>query len=285
MKLFLEEVTDLELAKVVVRPVSREEKDDWKELISRYHYLGYNGAVGEQVFYVATVNDVWVALIGWCAASWKNGHRDQWIGWNSIIREKRLHLIANNFRFCVLPNVSVYNLASRVLSLNLKRLSSDWEQFYKHPILLAETFVDHRFQGTCYKASGWSYLGETSGYSRKGTGYIFNGEPKRVYIKPLCRKVAAMLSDPRFEIKGKEVVIMNWRKLPVEGKKGLIDVLREIYDYRCKRGRRYPIAGILAIAVCAMLSGCTSIIGISRWAKKLNKRDIQRHLSIILCLL
>ena len=32
------------------------------------------------------------------------------------------------------------NLASKVLSMNLTRLSADWEEQYGHPVLVAETF-------------------------------------------------------------------------------------------------------------------------------------------------
>ena len=72
----------------------------------------------------------------------------------------RLHLIANNARFLILPQWHLPNLASRVLALNLQRLSQDWERYYGHPILLVETFVDaSRFRGTCYRAAGWQMLG------------------------------------------------------------------------------------------------------------------------------
>jgi len=39
----------------------------------------------------------------------------------------------------------------KVLALNTKRLAADWQAAFEHPVLLAETFVDHsRFAGTCY---------------------------------------------------------------------------------------------------------------------------------------
>ncbi|MCZ7622506.1 MAG: DUF4338 domain-containing protein [Candidatus Kuenenia sp.] len=47
--------------------------------------------------------------------------------------------------FLILPQIHVPNLASRILSLNLKRLSQDWTKVYGHPIWLVETFVDPRF--------------------------------------------------------------------------------------------------------------------------------------------
>jgi hypothetical protein len=44
------------------------------------------------------------------------------------IQWQRLHLIANTSRFLILPGHHVKNLASKILSLNLKRLSADWER-------------------------------------------------------------------------------------------------------------------------------------------------------------
>ena len=44
----------------------------------------------------------------------------------------------------------VKNLASRVLGLNLQRLSADWEAAWGHRLELAETFVDpQKYRGTC----------------------------------------------------------------------------------------------------------------------------------------
>jgi len=65
-----------------------------------------------------------------------------------------------NTRFLILPWVKIPHLASKLLSLNCKRLSDDWKSFYNHPIYLIETFVDtSRFQGTCYKAANWKHIG------------------------------------------------------------------------------------------------------------------------------
>ncbi|MCR2831852.1 DUF4338 domain-containing protein [Acidithiobacillus ferrooxidans] len=49
---------------------------------------------------------------------------------------QRLHLIANNARFLILPGESFPNLASRILALNLHRLSANWQSVYGHPIVL-----------------------------------------------------------------------------------------------------------------------------------------------------
>lgn len=73
-------------------------------------------------------------------------------------------MLACNARFVLLqPKGQSPNLASQILSLNLKRLSADWQHRYGHPIALVETYVDpQRFEGTCYRAANWMEINQTS---------------------------------------------------------------------------------------------------------------------------
>jgi hypothetical protein len=136
----------------IVRPVRRDEMDRWRALMRQCHYLGFQRIVGKSLCYVATRETQWAALLGWGSAALKCAARDQWIGWDRQLQFKRLHLIANNVRFLILPDWHISNLASHLLALNLKRLSQDWQRYHGHPILIAETFVDStRFAGTCYR--------------------------------------------------------------------------------------------------------------------------------------
>jgi hypothetical protein len=83
-----------------------------------------------------------------------------------------------------------------VLALTLKRLSDDWQKAYQHGIYLAETFVDvSRFEGTCYKAANWRYVGLTRGSAKKGNAYQFHGQSKAVYLYPLDRYFKRGLTD------------------------------------------------------------------------------------------
>ena len=86
--------------------------------------------------------------------------RDRSIEWSDRQREGRLHFLAQNSRFVILANRQEYpNLASRALSLCLKRLSADWLAQYHHPIVMVETFVDRpSYQATAYKAASWQPL-------------------------------------------------------------------------------------------------------------------------------
>jgi len=122
---------------------------------------------GELLRYVTILNGRWTALIAWSSAALRCARRDRFIGWSNEKRIKRLKYITNNVRFLILPWVKVKNLASRILSLNLKRLSRDYEIIYGHPVYLAETFVDLSvYRGSCYRAANWIYLGQTKVFQR-----------------------------------------------------------------------------------------------------------------------
>lgn len=152
---------------------------------------------GRKIKYVAEIDGIWVALLGWHSAALSCAARDRWIGWSRVLQYQRLHLIANNTRFLILPDCHIPHLASKVLSLNLKRLSVDWQLFHGHPLLLAETFVDpSRFKGTCYRAANWQMLGLTLGYAHKSGQYVYHGNKKIVCVYPLHRRACECLRNP-----------------------------------------------------------------------------------------
>lgn len=160
----------------------------FNSLISENHYLGYTQPVGEHLKYIAFSNDRPIACLVWSSAPWYIGARDRFIGWSSEIRQKNLHLIINNTRFLVLPWVEVSHLASHLLALNRRRVSEDWGLVYNHPVYLLETFVDtDRFQGTCYKADNWIYVGKTTGRGKLSKSRKPTLSKKAVYVYPLTK--------------------------------------------------------------------------------------------------
>jgi hypothetical protein len=168
----------------------------WGYLLDHYHYLGRPKLVGEHLRYLVYLDGQVVACQAWASAAFKVKSRDEYIGWDPETRKQRLHLVANNVRFLILPWIRVKHLASRILGLNLKRLSDDWHDAYGHPIYLAETFVDtSRFKGTCYKAANWLYVGHTKGSSKKGNDYRHHGQSKALYLYPLDRRFRRELND------------------------------------------------------------------------------------------
>jgi hypothetical protein len=168
----------------------------WGYLLHHYHYLGLPKLVGEYLRYLVYLDGQVVACLAWASAAFKVKSRDQYIGWNPATRRKRLHLVVNNARFLVLPWIRVKHLASKVLAMTLKGLNEDWQNAYHHRIYLAETFVDiSRFQGTCYKAANWRFVGLTRGSAKKGNDYQFHGQSKAVYLYPLDRQFKKALTD------------------------------------------------------------------------------------------
>lgn len=168
----------------------------YNSLVEQHHYLGYRQIVGNHLKYIASIEDRPVACSGWGSAAWSVKSRDSFIGWDKSSKEKNLHFLANNTRFLVLPWVSVKCLASKILALNVRRISNDWFEVYHHPLYLLETFVEkHRFQGTCYRAANWICVGQTKGTAKKGHDHLFHGNIKDVYLYPLRK-------DFRKELKG-----------------------------------------------------------------------------------
>lgn len=172
-----------------LRPIAPEERDGFRMHLQRYHYLGFKRSVGESMGYAAFVGQELVALLDWGAAALRCFPRDEFVGWDDKARERNLPLVVGNRRFLVLPWIRIPHLASRILGANLRRLSSDWQAAYGHPVLLAETFVDlSRFKGTCYRAANWRYLGQTLGSTKTlRDGTRPRGCPKAVYVYPLAR--------------------------------------------------------------------------------------------------
>lgn len=93
-----------------------EERQLFRALVQRYHYLGYTGPVGENLHYLVYDRDGRVlACLLFGAPAWKMAARERFIGWDQASRERALHLMANNMRFLVLPWVEVAHLASHIL--------------------------------------------------------------------------------------------------------------------------------------------------------------------------
>jgi len=97
--------------------------------------------------------------------------------------------VVNNVRFLILPWINIRHLASKVLALNIRCLQKDWQDFYNQPISLLETFVEIiRFQGTCYKAANWQYVGKTTGRGKYDRQNRATQPIKAVYLYPLSKR-------------------------------------------------------------------------------------------------
>jgi len=231
------------LSEVAVRPVSGAgEQRRWDALVREHHYLPFHSLFGKSLRHVAVWGEVWLALLGWTAGAFKVGARDAWIGWSPEQQFSRLHLIADNSRFVMLTERGqVPNLASRILALSLRRLSSDMRELHGYPVLLAETFVDpSRFGGICYRASNWRRLVLTKGFSRLPGGsarWRRNGQPKEIYMRELeagtREKLRSEQASPEWQVGAKG------EPMPAEELRSLHTYLQTIPDFRKQRGRRW----------------------------------------------
>ena len=54
----------------------------------------------------------------------------------------------------------------------------------------------------------------------------------------------------------------------------LFEALQAIPDHRTKKGRRFPLATVLTIALAAMLSGADDLLAIARWGRRLSPQAL-----------
>ena len=172
-------------------------------------------------------------------------------------------------------------LASQILSLNLRCLSEDWQQRYDHPIVLVETFVDpERFEGTCYRAANWIEIGVTKGFGRSRIDfYQLHDKPKAIFLHPLTPKARQILCAP--------VMPKAWaayeqpadvHEYPLSGQqtKSLLQAFGALRDPRRYHGWLHrKVASILAIATAAMIAGNDSYIDIGAFAQSLNQNQLR----------
>lgn len=185
------------LAPLVFQRVQRKPDSSlWNEYIERYHYLGHKPLPGAQLRYFIHAENQPIALLGFGAAAWQTAPRDRYIGWSHEHRCKNLHLIINNARFLILPWVQSKNLASMILAMAARRIADDWSAQYNYQPVLLETFVEKpRFEGTCYKAANWHYLGQTKGRGKLGPAGKQSVPIKDLWVYPLDAAFRERLSN------------------------------------------------------------------------------------------
>lgn len=167
------------------------------QLLRDHHYLGYSRPVGEHLKYLVVAGERPVACLAWSSAPLQLNLRDQFVGAPKQAYRHNLHQIAYNSRYLILPWVNVRHLASHLLGRIARQISADWQDLYKHPIQLLESFVDiERFRGTCYRAANWICLGRSLGRGTKSK----HGQPdcsiKELWVYPLGKHFRQRLLAP-----------------------------------------------------------------------------------------
>jgi len=264
---------------VVLRLITAEERQRFDEQMVRGHYLHNVQIVGEQLRYVAEYQGQWVALMIWSAGAYKLKLREEWIGWTDWQKKRRLPLVVNNSRFFIPEGCHVPNLASKVIKLALRRLSADWQQVYGHGVLIAETFVDpSRFQGTAYKASGWTLLGKTKGFERsRKEFYEAHDRPKQLWVRELQEGARTILRGrnlpaacPACEAERPPECPQNPEELA--RMRSFFSGLPEWRTRRCP----HKVGSLAAVTVCAML--CKVCLGqrdLAAFARNLTREQMK----------
>ncbi len=273
----MQENQRIDLNRLVVRPITEIERKPWDQLMKEHHYLGFKHLVGESIRYVAMHDEKWVELLGFCSGTFTSASRDQWIGWSIPQRLQRLKYIVNNSRFLILQGVQTPNLASKTLALVFQRISQDWQEKYHHPVLLAETFVDHTlFRGSCYRGAGFIPLGKTRGFRRSNGKYYPHGQSKTHLVRPLypdsVKQLSAAFPTP-FMLSGTEPPpLLDLNRLEL---KELVLHMEAVPDPRNPCGVRFRFSTPLSVLVLAALLGLRSFLQISRMVETLPKKPLQ----------
>jgi len=268
------------LRRIKVRQVLPEERERYDELLKERHYLHSARLGGQSMRYVAELDGEWVALITFSAPALNIKSREKWIQWSPRQRARRLGFVVNNSRFLVLLDRNHYpNLASRVLSLCLKRLNADWQKEWGHPVLLVESFVDEsKYRGTCYRACGFKALGPSSGYGRCSRDfYQEHGQPKQLYVRELRKGAVGILRRGRLpaDLSEHEELISGPCPLRAAKLNSLLDAFKTLGDARRGHGLRHRQPFVLACAAMAMLMGAGSYQAFEDVCGKFTQRQLK----------
>jgi len=65
---------------------------------------------------------------------------------------------------------------------------------------------------------------------------------------------------------------MTSSPIPAARSQYLLDLLAQVPDPRKRRGRRHPLAGLLAVGIAAVIAGSRSFAAIGQWAADAEQR-------------
>ena len=102
----------------------------WNDLMIAQHPCGDAPLVGAQLRYLIGSDHGWLGALGFGPAAFALAPRDQWIGWSTAARLGHLREVVGLARLLLRREVCCANLASKALSLALRRLADDWQARY-----------------------------------------------------------------------------------------------------------------------------------------------------------
>jgi len=165
----------------------------WNDLIIAQHPCGEAPLVGAQLRYLIGSDHGWLGALGFGPAAFALAARDQWIGWTTAARLGHLREVVGLSRLLIRHEVRCTNLVSKVLSLTLARLASDWQARYGVRPQLVETYVDRaKFTGNSLSAANWLRVGLSTGRGRLGPATAVKSL-KDIWVYPLDRRARQKL--------------------------------------------------------------------------------------------
>jgi len=168
----------------------------WNELMIQDHPRGAGLLVGRQIRYLVGSDHGWLGGVSFSSAALQLEAREKWIGWDVESRRNSLHYVVNMSRFLIRASVSCRNLASRLLGMAIRELPRDFEIRYGYRPLLVESFVDTDFEGTCYRAANWLWIGRTKGRGRQDRCLKKPETVKAIYVYPLEKDFRQQMGLP-----------------------------------------------------------------------------------------
>jgi hypothetical protein len=163
--IFLQECVDVSQTKI------------FRNIINKHHsYVKYKDVPQRRINYIIyrTLDSKPIGAIGISSCVLAIGVRDKWIGWDKDTRLKNSNQIANNYRFCLIPDNGIPNVGTMALKLLREVGSKRWKEKYGDDLIMLETFVqplidgsDNKRNGAVYLADNWIEVGETLGNSIK----------------------------------------------------------------------------------------------------------------------
>ena len=134
------------------------------------HYVEPNGCIGQQVHHLVVDDSEVIGIISGASAVYATRHRDNFFGITKDNRSLVLNGIVNNTVFRLEKHEP--NLATQILAKWRTLIPSLWLEKYGVVVYGFETFVvEEEFRkGTLYKADNWTFVGRTSGASKRRNG-------------------------------------------------------------------------------------------------------------------
>ena len=254
---------------------------DWEiahDMLNKEHLLGAGREAGDRLCQFVLEDGKVVAVLIWCAAAWHLKDRDEQIGWDAVTRSRRLKLVVQLRRFLMLNATRRPNLASQCLGLGLRELSATWSREHGYRPLLAESFSDpESHAGTVYKATNWTYAGDTKGFSQDHTDYyIANERPKKLWLKPLAPNALALMCAPQLpeDCAAAEVSQGGVRSpLKTPQLKSMRHAFGLVVDPRRAQSRRHPLTAMLTLIALGLLMGGRDMLNIWRKVACLDQRQ------------